>query len=101
MNLKTVILLLGVFLAQVSCAHAESVQDALNAQFKNKVLVLLHPSSDESLRFDSDGRPADATPLGFWTAYGGVKIEKIHLQTSKLRVEGHRMFFRFDSSGPV
>jgi TonB family protein len=84
-----------------SSAAGQSVESALNQQFTNKVLVLLHPAAGDSLRFESGGNSADARPAEPWTVYGGVRIRKIQLDSGKLRIEGRRVFFRFNSGQPV
>jgi TonB family protein len=92
--------LVAAFFLPQFCA-ASDLQDAINQQFKNKVLVLLHPSGDKLLRFDDGGKPAEATALGPWTVYSGVRIRKIHVQPNKLRIEGSRVLFRFGSDSLV
>jgi TonB family protein len=70
-------------------------EDVLNAQFHDAVLVLLHPSGEESLQFNADGTPAKPQPPGPWTIFGGVHIRKIRVQPDRLRLEGQRVFYYF------
>jgi TonB family protein len=88
MNLKTVILLLGVFLAQVSCAHADSVKDELNHKYKNQLLALRSPLTGRTQKFDSSGQPLNAPAGGQWLFYGGIYVEKLDLSKETLRLEG-------------
>jgi TonB family protein len=94
-------LLAALVVPQFAAAADGDVEHAVNQQFENKVLVLLHPLGDDSLRFDVDGKPAGTGTPGPWTVYGGILIKKIYVHTDKLQLEGHRMFFRFDSGQPV
>ena len=90
MNLKTVILLLGIFLGQISCAHAESLKDALNQQYKKHVLALRSPFTSGDQKFDSAGKPLSHAG-GKWLLYGGIYIEKVDLSSKELRIEGRRV----------
>jgi len=94
-------LLAAVVVPQLAAADDSDLESAVNQQFKNKVLVLLHPLGDDSLRFDVDGKPAGTGTPGPWTVYGGVLIKKIHVHSDKLQLEGQRMFFRFGSDRPI
>src|SRR6478735_7547668 len=88
MNLKMVILLFGVFLAQIS--RAESVKDALNHKYKNQVLALRSPLTAGHQKFDSAGHPLNAAPNSGWLIYGGIYVEKLNLSPDTLRLEGPR-----------
>jgi len=88
MNLKTVILLLGVFLAQVSCARADGVKDALKQKYKNQLLALRSPLTGRTQKFDSSGQPVNPPSPGQWLFYGGIYVEKLDVSSDTLRLEG-------------
>ena len=88
MNLKTVILLLGVFLAQVSCARADGVKDELNHKYKNQLLALRSPLTGRTQKFDSSGQPVNPPSPGQWLFYGGIYVEKLDVSSDTLRLEG-------------
>jgi TonB family protein len=90
MNLKTIIFVLGVFLAQISCAYADSLKDALNHQYKKQVLALRTPFTHGDQKFDSTGKPL-SHPESKWLLYGGLYVDKISLSSKQLRIEGRRV----------
>jgi len=100
----SLLLLLGLALVPRGAALPQdnppqgNPEDALNAQFTGKVLILLHPSGEESLQFQADGAPATSQPSGSWTVFGGVHIKKILLTPDRLRLEGQRVFYRFGAN---
>ena len=90
MNLKTIILV-GLFFAQISCAHADSLKDALNHKYKNQVLALRSPfTAGKNQKFDSSGHSLNAAPSSGWLLYGGIYVEKLSLSPDTLRLDGHR-----------
>jgi len=90
MNLKTVIFLLGVFLAQISCARAESIKEALNHKYKNQVLALRSPLTAGDQKFDSSGHSPNGASNSGWLLFGGIYVEKLNLSSDTLRLEGPR-----------
>ena len=92
----SLLFLLGLALVPHAAALPEdNPEEALNAQFNDKVLVLLHPSGEESLKFNAEGVPVNSQPLGPWTIFAGVHIKKIRLTPDRLRLEGQRVFYHF------
>jgi TonB family protein len=94
-------LLLGLVISSPLIAlPGDDLENTINTQFKDKVLILLHPLDKESLQFDVDGKSLQGGSPGPWTVYGALRVKKIHLKSDQLRVEGQRVFFRFTSSRP-
>ena len=80
-----------VFLALLVTAHAESLKDALDQQYKNRVLALRAPFTARTQKFNSSGQPANIPRKGQWVTYGGIYVEKINLAKDTLRLEGLRV----------
>jgi TonB family protein len=98
----SLLLLFGLVISsQLIALPSNAVEDAINAQFKDKVLILLHPLDKESLRFDADGKLLKGGSPGPWTVYGAIHINKVKLKSDQLRLEGQRVFYRFESSRPI
>jgi TonB family protein len=88
MTRKALICFLALFLTQI--AHAQSIKDALDQKYKNKLLALRTPFSSGDQKFDSDGRLLSDPARGAWLVYGGIYVEKLNLSADTLRVEGPR-----------
>ena len=86
--------LLVCILAGAASAFAQEAESALK-QFEGKILMLRHPVEGRSPRYDSQGKLLKGGTEGPWTVYGGVLIDKVHLKSDKLRLEGHRVLFPF------
>jgi TonB family protein len=91
------LLLFGLALVPRTALPEDNPEDALKAQLNDKVLILLHPSGEESLQFNADGSPANSQPPGPWTIFGGVHIRKVRLQPDRLHLEGQRVFYFFEA----
>lgn len=96
MTRKTIFCLLVLFLIQA--AHADSVKDALNHQYKNHILALRSPFTARDQKFDSAGQPLNASPKGSWLLYGGILVKKLSLSPDTLRLEGRRAASYIDKS---
>ena len=86
-----------LLVARMAAASGNSLEDALNHQYKKQTYSLRHPVSSDSQRFDSSGKVLDGAPEGPWTIYGRLNIKKIKLTPGKLIIEGQRSGYRFDS----
>jgi TonB family protein len=84
--------LLAFYLACMSSAFAENVNELLNQQYKKHVLALRYPFNHGVQKFDSSGRPS-TTPTGSWLVYGGIYIREVKLSNESLRLEGPRIAF--------
>jgi TonB family protein len=97
----SLLLLFGLVISsQLIAMPSNDLEDAINAQFKDKVLILLHPLDKESLLFDADGKTLNGGSPGPWTVYGAIRVKRAKLKSDQLRLEGQRVFFRFESSRP-
>jgi TonB family protein len=94
MTRKALISILALFL--VEAAHADSLKDALNHQYKNHILALRSPFTARDQKFDSAGHPLNAVPNSGWLLYGGILVEKLNLSPDTLRLEGHRAAYYID-----
>ncbi len=98
-KLLLLLLLSAVSFPQTATASDHDLEDALNNQFKHKILILRHPMGNESLRYDAQGNALKRGPEGDWTLYGAVRIEKIEVGEGKLRLQGTRLCIRRAESG--
>jgi len=96
MKTKLTIALLLLVTSTMAVASDQGIEATLQQQYKDKVLVLCHPLKQDSPQFDSDGNPIKNGSEGPWTIYGAILIEKVILRPDKLRLEGNRVFVRFD-----
>jgi TonB family protein len=85
---KVLICFPALFLIQT--ARAQSLKDALDQKYKNKLLALRTPFSSADQKFDSDGRLLSDPAHGAWLIYGGIYIEKLDLSADTLQLEGPR-----------
>ena len=85
---KALICFLALFLIQT--ARAQSLKDALDQKYKNKLLSLRTPFSSGDQKFDSDGHLLSDPAHGAWLVYGGIYVEKLDLSADTLRLEGPR-----------
>ena len=83
----------------MAAASDHDLEDALNAQFEGKVVILRHPMGNESLRYDAQGKSLDQGQEGDWTVYGAVRIQKIELGKKQIRLQGTRLCVRSAANG--
>lgn len=74
-----------------------SLQDALNHQYKNHIYNLRAARTAPAQQYDSLGNSQTASLLGPWTTHGRLLIKKIKLDPNRLIVEGQRSGVEFDT----
>jgi TonB family protein len=87
---RPALLLVLIFSAFAATAHADSVKDALNHQYKKQVLAARAPFTHRDEEFDSAGKLLNTRPADLWLVYGGIYVEKLSLSSDRLRLEGPR-----------
>ncbi len=98
-KLPLLLILCALAVPRMAAASDHDLEDALNTQFKGKILILRHPVRNESLRYDAQGKSLDQGREGDWTVYGAVQIKKVELGQNELRLQGWRLFVRRASTG--
>ncbi len=88
MTRKALICFLALFLIQT--CRAQSLKEALNQKYQNKLLALRTPFSSGDQKFDSDGHLLSDPAHGAWLFYGGIYVEKLDLSADTLQLEGPR-----------
>lgn len=88
MTRKAFICFLALFLIQTG--RAQSIKDALDQKYKNKLLALRTSFSSGDQKFDSDGHLLSDPAHGAWLVYGGIYVEKLDLSADTLQLEGPR-----------
>src|SRR5215510_787824 len=76
---------------------ANSLEDVLNQQYRNRIYTLRQSMTAPTQQYDSLGNSPTASALGPWTIYGRVQIKKIKLETNQMLVEAHRIGMKFNS----
>jgi TonB family protein len=99
-RLSLLLLLTAIITSPLLALPGDELENAINNQFKDKTLILLHPLGTESLRFSADGKPIKGGSPGPWTIYGAIHVNKVQLKPDQVRLQGQRVFFGFTSSQP-
>lgn len=85
---RPLLLLLLIFSALATPAHADGVKDELKQKYKNQLLTLRSPSTGRTQKFDASGQPVTPPSPGQWLCYGGIYVDKVDLSDARLRLEG-------------
>jgi TonB family protein len=93
--------LLVLYFGWLPAAHAQSLKDVLNKEYKNKILAVRYPFNHGEQEFDSSGQPLSQASLDKWLVYGGFHIEKLKLSRDALLLQGHIAFTRYKAGVPV
>src|SRR5215470_11728602 len=75
---------------------ANSLEDVLNRQYKDRTYTLRQPMTAPTQQYDSQGNSPTASALGPWTIYARVLIKKIKLEPTRVIVEGQRIGMESD-----
>jgi TonB family protein len=94
-----ILILCAVSVPQIATASDHDLEVALNSQFKDKILILRHPTGDDSLRYDAQGASLRRGHEGDWTVYGAVRVGRIELGQNELRMQGTRLCVRNAAGG--
>jgi TonB family protein len=94
MNRKTVLFLAVLLVQAAATAHADSLKDALNQKYKDRVLALRKPFAHGDQKYNSAGQLLNARSADPWLLYGAFQVEKLDLSKDTLRFEGPRVALR-------
>lgn len=99
----TLIALLGMASICMAQTADESLNATLERHYKDQVLILRHPQLTNSQVYDDSGSPTTTGAEGPWTIYGGVKVKKMSVSPSELRIVGERVGFKyaFEQTGRI
>ena len=95
-TITTLFLLTCVLCSSLACL-GEDLDPALAKKYENKIVILRHPVTSDSQRYNAAGELLSKGSEGPWTVYGGIEISKIHLGPAQLSIEGKRRVYGFDS----
>lgn len=76
--------------------NIEEMKNSLIAKYIGKVVTLRHFYAGPKLLFNADGSPMGHMKIGPWTTCSKIEIIKLDLNGKKLKLQGHRIFLRFD-----
>lgn len=79
-------------------ASAQDIAHALSHKYSKKILVLRHSLKENSQSYNVAGDLLSHSEEGPWTVYGAIQITKVQFNGTKLRVNGHRLVFGYDST---
>jgi TonB family protein len=97
---KPISILLLCLLSNIASASTQEAENALK-EFEGKVLILLHPLRDNSLRYDAEGKVLKGGPEKSWTTNGVLLVDRIELTPEKISIAGRRIFILFRKNGLV
>jgi TonB family protein len=95
-TVATFSLLTCVLCSSLAC-HGEDLEAALAQKYENTIVILRHPVTSDSQRYNAAGELLSQGSEGPWTVYGGIEISKVHLSPAQLSIEGKRRVYGFDS----
>jgi TonB family protein len=97
--MKTVLAMLLISAAgPVLAAQDQDVQNALSAKYENTVLILRHPDGNGFQLYNRNGELLSSAKPGPWTLDAAVEVKKVRISSDKLRIEGRRRFYAFDTA---
>jgi TonB family protein len=71
----------------------EGLSATLEQRYKDQILILRHPQSNNSQTYEDSGSPSSPGEEGPWAIYGGLKVGTISVGPSELRIVGERFGF--------
>jgi TonB family protein len=95
MRLKTQILAL-VLVASTAASAGDDFKSELKRQCEKHLMVLRSPFQPGDQEFDSSGKPLKDPPGGQWRTYGPIFVQKLKIDSHRLRLEGPRVAFGAD-----
>jgi TonB family protein len=78
-----------------AAASDQQLDKVLTGRFHEKLVRLRLPLEQNSQEFNAEGQPLTAANMGPWTVYGGMIVNKIVIDSDKLRLEGKRVLYVF------
>ena len=74
------------------------IEKDLTQQFQGRIVVLRNFNQDERQHFDREGRPKGQIDAGTWTLYSHFLIDKVDIDSHRLRLRGVRVVMTFDKT---
>jgi TonB family protein len=87
-----------VFSATTATAD-QNLGSILTDQYRDRVLALRHSFKSKEQEYGADGVPSRTSEEGPWTLYGRMAVKRISVNPQRLKVEGKRALYIFDSAG--
>src|SRR5215469_6202645 len=82
--------------AAAVAASGEDIQHSLTDEYKGRILALRHPFKGTDQQYDVSGNVLSSNSEGPWTVFGRIRIEEIHVESTRLRIKGTRLQYQFD-----
>ena len=97
MNARSAIkLALSVTMTVASlAAFADHIQHSLSQKYKGQIMALRHPLIGKDQQYDANGKVLSSDVEGPWTVFGRIRIEDIHVESTRLRIKAARVQFQF------
>ncbi|MGH9532099.1 MAG: energy transducer TonB [Terriglobales bacterium] len=92
------LLALGLLALPNPLKSADQVERILKRQYEGQEVVLRHFNSGSRLEVASNGELLAWGPVGSWTLYSHVYIEKVKVMGSDVVLDGRRQFLVYDDS---
>lgn len=93
------LILLSSLVSRPAAAAGETVETALNNQYRDKIMALRHPLEKWSQVYDANGNVLKGGHEGSWTIYGRILVKKVRVQKNSLEIEGRRVTYIQAGSG--